>query len=367
MRRLLLFCALLLFCGCHRTAPPRVLQLRVAVGPEIRRHPDWRNLVTRRVRAAAQIFAPAGLEFELTAVTEWDPPANIQPELRRWLLSGTRTGDQMDVGLCGVTAAGGEPGIAVPYDPRVLVFDVNGASETRQAVYLAHELGHALGAWHVRNDESIMNLPPGSRLDRGTAACIRLMRSHDWRTGAEGLDSVTTNSVQKLWTDAKADPPSNPLYRSYTSEGTESLAGGDRRGAEEYLLQAVRFAPQVASAHTALGNTELQNREYLGALDEFRKAVKLDPSSPGALTGLAAALLANGRRAEAIDVLASAAKANPRDSRAIGNLGTVLAGTPGRLDDGIAALRRALNIDPTNQPVKTALDAALARKGQGAK
>jgi len=367
MRRLLLFCALLLFCGCHRTPPPRVLQLRVAVGPEIRRHPDWRDLVTRRVRAAAQIFEPAGLDFELISLTEWDPPANTQPELRRWLLSGARTGDQMDVGLCGVTSAGSEPGIAVPYDPRVLVFDVDGASEARQAVYLAHELGHALGAWHVRDNESIMNLPPGSRLDRGTVACVRLVRSHDWRTGAEGLDAATANSVQKLWTDAKADPPSNPLYRSYTSEATESLSRGDRRGAEEYLLQAARFAPQVANAHTALGDTELQNREYLDALDEFRKALKLDPSSSGALNGLAAAFLATGRRAEAIDVLAGVAKANPRDPRAMGNLGTVLSGTPGHLDDGIAALRQALKIDPANQPVKTALDAALVRKSQGAK
>lgn len=366
MPRALLLCALLL-CGCERTPPPRVLHVRAAVGPELRRYADWRDRVRQRVRVASDLFRPAGIDFELSAISEWDPPANLQPAVRRWLLSGNHDADQIDIGFSGAVPSGNEPGIAIPYDPRVVVFDVEGAGEARQAVYLAHELGHALGAWHVPQNESVMNLPPGSRLDRATAACVAFARSHDWRTGAESLDAETTDRIQKLWTAANADPSSNPFYRFYTSQATESLAGSQRRNAEEYLLQAVKFAPKLPAAHIALGDIELQNREYIDALDEFRKAVAMDTSSPGALTGLGAALLANGRRAEAIEALGRAVKANPRDSRGVANLGTVLANTPGRLDDGIATLHQALSIDPANQPAKTALEAALAKKSQGAK
>jgi len=364
--RWVLVCALLL-CGCHKT-PPRILHIQVAVGPDLRQQADWRDRVAGRIRAASAIFRPLNLQFEMAGASEWAPDPKLPPEMNRWMLGGFHTsGDWIALGLYGSAQPGAEPGLAVPFDARVLVYDIPGGNEERNAAAMAHELAHVLGAWHPPQSGSLMSLPPGSRVDDTALSCLRLTRALDLRQGAAGLDAETVTRLQKLWTASKADPSTNPFYRFYSSVGAEAYRRGVRPEAEEDFIKAASFGPDVARAHLDLANAEMTNREYLEAVDEYRKASKLDPRSSAAISGLAAALLGSGQRQEAVQALSKGLQMNPGDAAAHANMGVVLVGTPGRLDDGIAELREALRISPNSEQIKRSLDAALEARSKGRK
>jgi tetratricopeptide (TPR) repeat protein len=277
------------------------------------------------------------------------------------------SGNWIDVGIYGSGPAGGEPGLAVPFDSRVLVFEVPGSIETRQAANLAHEIGHVLGAWNTPAADSVMSLPPGAKLDAATASCLRLTRTVDLLEGASSLDDESVKRFEELWAAAKDQPANNPFYRFYSSRGAEELNRGLRYPAEEDFTKALAFAPGLLKAHVDLGSAELASRDFIEATEELRRALALDPGSNAAMSALGAALVASGHRDEGLEALVKSVKLNPGDSRAHANVGTVLVGMPGRLDDGIAELKEALRIDPTSAVIQRTLDLALAAKKQGRK
>jgi hypothetical protein len=342
------------------------LHIQVAAGPELRRQTGWRDLVAGRVSVVSRMFQPLGIQCALATVSEWEPDATLPLERNRRLLAGYHSsGDWIDLGIYGSGQNGGEPGLAVPFDPRALVFEVPGAGESQQAANMAHEIGHVLGAWHAHGGGSVMSLPPGSKLDDNTTSCLRLTRSVDLLQGASSLNDDTVARLQGLWAKAKEQPAGNPFYRFYSSRGVEEATQGLRVRAEEDFSKAEQFAPGLAKSHVDLGNAEMANHDYLEATEELRKALALDPGSNAVMSGLAAALIATGHRDEGIQTLVRSAKMNPGDSRAHANVGAVLVGIPGRVDEGIAELREALRIDPGNASAQRSLDHALAARKQG--
>jgi len=364
--RWVLVCALLVCCGCKKPVPPRVLHIQVAVGPELRQQPDWRDRIAGRIRTASELLRPANLQLELAGANEWEPDSKLPPELNRWRLGGYHSsGDWLAIGFVGSEQPGTEPGLSVPFDPRLLVYDVAGGSEARQAEALAHEVGHALGAWHAHEGGTLMSLSTGEKLDSDALSCFEITRTMDFRQGAAGLTQDDVARLLKVWKASKAEPASNPLYRFYSSMGEEQIRHRSVAEGRENLVKAVHYGPDVAKAHVELGNADLATRDYLDAADEFRAAVKLDPHSQPAMGGLAAALIGTGKRDEAVDTLAKSVSMNPGDPVAHANMGIVLAGTPGRLEDGIAELREALRLNPNAEAVKRTLDAALDAKSKG--
>ena len=359
----------LVLTGCHKaTVPLRVLQLQVAVGPDLRRQPDWRDSVANRIRAASEILRPLNVRLEMSTASEWEPDPNQPTERNRWRLAGYRSsGDFVELGFYGSVQQGSEPGLAVPFDPRVIVSEIAGAPEQRQAEALAHEIGHIMGAWHAQEGGSVMSLPPGETFDPTAAAVIRAAHAIDFRLGAPSLDPEAVKQIQKVMTDSKSEPANNPLYRFYDGIGGEQFLRGDRVDAQENFENAVKYGPDVAKAHADLANSQLATREYLEAVDEFHKALKLDPHSAAAQSGLAAALIGSGRREEGMKELVNTVQMNPADPSAHANLGVVLVSTPGRLDDGIAELREALRINPNLASAKRSLDSALEAKSKGRK
>jgi tetratricopeptide (TPR) repeat protein len=362
-----LVCALLL-CGCHKPVPPRILHVQVAAGPDFRRQTNWRDLIASRIRAASEIFRPLNLQLEMAGVSEWEPDPQLPPEVLRWTLAGFHpSGDWINLGFYGSAQQESEPGLSVPFDSRVLVYNISGAPETRQTAALAHQVAHVLGAWHTRDGGWLMSLPPGEKIDASARACLEATRQVDLRQGAAGLDANALARLQKLFADSKASSAMNPLYRYYSATGTEALRRGLRADVEANFKQAAKFAPDVSKAHIDLGNSRLATRDYSDAVDEFRAAVKLDPHSPAAMSGLAAALMGSGHRDEAVQALANTVRMNPADPTAHANMGVVLASMPGHLDEGIAELREALRIDPNSKIAKRSLDAALEAKAKAAR
>jgi len=357
-----------MLCGCHKPLPPRIVHIQVAAAPDFRQQANWRDLVAGRVRAASELFRPLDIQLELGGVSEWEPNPSMAPEAIRWTLAGFHSsGDWINLGFFGSAQQANEPGLAVPFDPRVLVFHIAGAPEARQAAALAHELGHVFGAWNSNEGGFVMSLPPGEKMDAAATSLLKVTRTVDFRQGPAGFSKDLVDRIQKVWADSKAGPATNPLYRSYSGGGIEALRLGSRRTAEEELAKAAKFGPDVAKAHIDLADAELANREYSDAADEFRKAIKMDAHSGAALSGLAAALVGAGHREEAVQPLVQNVRMNPSDAGSHANLGVVLVTTPGHLDEGIAELREALRINPKLDPVKRSLDAALEAKSKGRK
>jgi Tfp pilus assembly protein PilF len=362
MRRFLLLIVVLY--GCRQPAP-RLLHVRVAADPVFRQRSRWREIITARVRAVSL----PGMRLEMAGIEEWTPPAGQNVEQKRRLLAGYNgEGSWVDVGLVGSTAdVRGEPGLAVPFDPRLVAFDSPGQSESANTANLTHLLAHVFGAWDLPDPASVMHLPPGESWDSNAGGTLRLTRSIDLRQGIAGLDEKSRDRLQQLWAGAHAPDDSNPLYRAYDAQGLELLDAGRPPLAVEALERAVRYGPKVAEAHVHLAAAELASRQVSSALAEFRQAAAIDPRSTRALGGLAVALLASGQANEAISVLENATVANPGDAALHANLGTVLVHAPGRIDEGIAHLREAVRLDPALGSARRSLEAALESKAKGHK
>jgi hypothetical protein len=360
---------IVLLTGCHRTTvPPRTMHLQIAVGPDLRRQPDWRDRIASRIRSASEMFSPLNLQLEVATVSEWEPDPNQPLERNRWRLAGFHSsGDWIELGFYGSVQPAVEPGLAVPFDPRVIVCDIAGAPEERQAAAVAHEIGHVFGAWHPQEGGSVMSLPPAAKFDSTATAVLQASRTVDLRQGASSLNAEAVKSIQKIWTDAKAEPSTNPFYRFYANNGGELFLRGNRAEAVENFKNALKYAPDAVRGHIDLGNSLLATRDYLEAADEFQKAAKLDPHAAAAQSGLAAALIGSGHREEGMQALTTNIRNNPGDPAAHANLGVVLVGMPGHLDEGIAELREALRINPNFDSAKRSLNAALEAKNQGRK
>jgi tetratricopeptide (TPR) repeat protein len=343
-----------------------VLHIQVAAGPEIRQEAGWRDLIAGRVHAVSHLFGPLNIQCTLAGVSAWEPDRKLPLEVNRRALAGYHGGgDWIDAGIYGPGPAGGEPGLAVPFDSRVLIFEQPGASENQRAAALAHEIGHILGAWHAHAADSVMDLPPGGKLDDATASVLSLTRSVNFLQGPSSLTAEAVARLQKNWTAAQEQPADNPFYRFYSSRGMEELVEGLRVPAEGDFTKAGQFAPALAQAHLDLGKAELANRDYIEAVEELRRALTLDYGSGEAMGGLGAALIATGHSDEGLQLLVKSVKMNPGDSKAHATMGGALLRLPGRMDEGIAEIREAARIDPGNTVFERSLEQALAARQQG--
>jgi Flp pilus assembly protein TadD len=97
--------------------------------------------------------------------------------------------------------------------------------------------------------------------------------------------------------------------------------------AEADLKEAVRLAPRLVRAHSALAILYDTQRKGRDALVHHRRAVELAPGDPVYLNNLGFSLFASGRARDAIPVLHEALRAAPADVRVRNNLGFAYAAT----------------------------------------
>ena len=312
------------------------------------------------------MFGDFDIRLELTGVSEWTPePGATSEEKRRGLAGGQSDGNWVLLGLTTPEAGAAEPGLVVPFDTRVLVFDLPDKNETENAANLAHELGHLFGAWHSPDEKSIMHLPPGPHFDRSALECIRLTRSMDTRRGIGGLAPGTVDGLARLWSASGADPETNPIFQFYASSGYELMSLGYLRAALEPLTRATGMSPGDSRTRYALAAAYMALRDHHSAADELRKVAELTPPSAPALNLLATALAKSGPAEDAVATLRKTTGSGPEDGPLHANMGIALARISGHLDEGIEELRQAVRINPNDGGAKMALDAALAAKGRG--
>ena len=305
------------------------------------------------------------IRLELAGIDEWIPDAVTAEGRRRALIGVQSDGNWLFLGFTGPDPTSPEPGVVVPFDNRVLVFDDPARAEPENTRNLAHLLGHMFGAWHSRDSKSVMHLPPGSDFDTTALSCIRATRTFDTRNGAKGLSPESETRLTALWAETKSTPVSNPLFQHFAANGEELMSMGLLPQAVDPLSRAIHLAPSDAQPHYALATTYMLLRRYQAAAVEFRKLTELDPNSAPALNDLANILVESHRPEGAMASLRKAADVAPRNASLHANIGMALALTSGHLNEGIEELRLALRLNPNDPVIKVALDGALAAKATG--
>jgi tetratricopeptide (TPR) repeat protein len=136
--------------------------------------------------------------------------------------------------------------------------------------------------------------------------------------------------------------------------------------AESTFRAAIAGRPESVDAQLGLGQALCDENRFADALVPLREAVRLNPNVPATHYQLATALLGSGDRARGIEALQEAVRVEPSFRQGYAALGRALATDPGRKGEAVAALRRALELDPDDAATAALLKQLdpLAPRGQ---
>ncbi len=288
------------------------------------------------------------LRLEVAQVSEWSPRDGSAEEKRRQLGTPTVNGSVIELGFAADRAANpdGEPGIAMAFDPRVLVYDYPSKTEVENTGFLVHELGHLLGAWDSAAATSLLHIPPGKTFDDTTRQVISLTREADLRGGTGGLSRETAGQLAKLTADSGTNVMAAPLFNGYLYSGRELLNAGRAADAAEPLYRATVLAPRDSNAHYLLAQANLATKRSSDAAAEFRQVVEIDPRHVPGWNGLGGALLQSQQPDQAYLAFKKAADLEPGNPAIRINMGVALIKTLGRESEGIATLREVQRTHP---------------------
>lgn len=140
------------------------------------------------------------------------------------------------------------------------------------------------------------------------------------------------------------DPKDRRELRELLTQGVELLERGDVEGAVARFDEVLAVEPANRFALSRSGAALLRLGRLGRAIERLRHAVRLNPAEPETRFVLAEALTRAGA-AGAVDEWMEVVALQPRRAPAWSNLGTAL-GRAGRVDEAIAALARAAELEP---------------------
>jgi tetratricopeptide (TPR) repeat protein len=179
--------------------------------------------------------------------------------------------------------------------------------------------------------------------------------------------------------------------------GKSHAAAGEFAAAAEACRKAVEIDPQAKTAWNALGVNEDERLRFPEAVEAFDKALAIDPEYTLALTNLALAYQKKGNYEKAVETYNRALAVESDNAVALFNLAAIdvafqnydqalswcsrlLRAQPfhlkarlmtgdvclvaGRLDEAVAAYRKALLVAPDNEQARQSLDRAVQARDQ---
>jgi tetratricopeptide (TPR) repeat protein len=264
----------------------RVLRIRACADDEMREREGWEAEVREDLEFASNIFEQTfGIRFSVGEIVEWESEDR-----------GEGLGDLVEIPLDGVDVVVGfsaqnpRPAKLSKYVPLPwgLTPSLGRASMVRAMaedegydLHLAvvHEIAHLFGAFHVRQQDSVMREtvegPRTFQFDLGNGKMIRLMRDYDFERGVEGIPQDVADRMTEIWRSGGADVDTSPLGEALFNRGIE-LYNQDRLDEAIGLWRrATQADDHLASAYGNLGIALADQGHYDAALEALRKADEL--------------------------------------------------------------------------------------------
>jgi TolB-like protein/Tfp pilus assembly protein PilF len=163
-------------------------------------------------------------------------------------------------------------------------------------------------------------------------------------------------------TEVQADVPANPIAYEYYLRGLSyPTTLTDNRLAIEMLEKSIKLDSKYAPAHAELGYRVAQEANYglVGAEGHqraekaFRKSLSLNENQPKALYSLAIYYIETGNYEEALELIQRMLRVTPNNAMAH-FVRSYLCRYTGMLDESIAEVEKALELDPKNTRFRSA-------------
>jgi len=327
-------------------------------------HPNWPQTVDARFQEVNRIYQrdETRVRWKVLDSSQIDPTSNLPGIDNRRANMDLHLDKQTDIYVILTGAHDGErTGSVSPFTPVAIVVDYPKKSESVNARLLAHELAHLFGAAHDPAWlDSLMGEKPESKdfSDR-TAALIRRMRNYPF---IKGIDGLSEGSWEKRALDALSQDDAavhdNPIAHAHTVIGTALI---NERKTDQGLVHfraAVKADPKNKVLHLDLAEAYARNAQYDLALAEASEAAKLAPDDPLTHRAVGALLGKNHQPEAALKELQIAIRLEPDNPQNQVLLGLEYAAMLGHLDDSIAALKEATQVDPDSPMARQSLEKA---------
>ncbi len=135
------------------------------------------------------------------------------------------------------------------------------------------------------------------------------------------------------------------MLAKYVKLGDEYAKQAKFREAVIEYRNAVKAVPNNAQAHWKLAKASMESKDLRTAFQELKRTVELDPGNFDALGKLGEIYVAAGKKDEAVQIADNLVKSRPQDPQGY-ILQSALAVRSGKVDEGIAKLKKAAGLDP---------------------
>lgn len=310
----------------------RVLKVLLVADEVFRQKPGWEEELREDLQYASQVYIKEyGISFEVTGT----PYAlNIQEKLRdyppisrasreeyeSWLrfivseISSTNSDAEIAIAFIGYEPPNLERlkpwfahGISPPFGRAAVIRYIKAYDHPKlHQALICHEVAHIFGAFHSRDQSSLMRLsfiPENQtgilkaferikfQFDDVAKEMIEANRNHDFSKSLDDISSERIKAMNRAFKKRDFANQVHPLSGAYVNLASVAAFSGSYTEMENFCQKALAIDPNNGYAYSVLGKSLMKRQEHKEGIAALRKAVSLRPDDWGVQLDLASAFI----------------------------------------------------------------------------